>query len=71
MPYPTRNGESSAKGRNALFLMSRSATLQKRKEFSVLWAVIGFLLCLLPFLIYLMVYASKPDFEVLEITVMS
>lgn len=47
-----------------------SATLQKKKEFSVLWAVIGFLLCLLPLLIYLIVYATKPDYEVIEIVVM-
>lgn len=46
-----------------------SATLQKKKEFSVLWGVIGFLLCLLPLLIYLVVYASKPDVEIVEISV--
>ena len=36
-------------------------TLRKDKEFSVLWAVVGFVLCLLPFLIYLIVYASEKD----------
>lgn len=49
---------------------STSATLQKKKEFSVLWAVVGFLLCLLPLLIYLIVYATKPDIEIVEITVL-
>lgn len=38
-----------------------SVTLMKRKEFSVLWTVIGFLLCILPLLIYLIVYASQSD----------
>jgi hypothetical protein len=38
-----------------------SVTLVKRKEFSILWAVIGFLVCLLPLLIYLIVYASESD----------
>lgn len=38
-----------------------SVTLMKRKEFSVLWTVIGFLLCLLPLLVYLIVYAAQSD----------
>ncbi len=38
-----------------------SVTLVKRKEFSVLWAVIGFIICLLPLLIYLIVYAAQSD----------
>ena len=38
-----------------------SVTLIKRKEFSILWAVIGFIICLLPLLIYLIVYASQSD----------
>jgi hypothetical protein len=38
-----------------------SVTLVKRKEFNVLWAVIGFVLCLLPLLIYLIVYAMEQD----------
>jgi hypothetical protein len=48
-----------------------SVTLQKRKEFSVLWAVLGFLICLLPLLIYLVVYATRPDVEIVEIFVVS
>lgn len=46
-----------------------TATLQKKKEFSALWAVIGFVLCLLPLLVYLVIYASKPDVEVVQIDV--
>ncbi len=46
-----------------------TATLQKKKEFNVLWAVIGFVLCLMPLLIYLIIYATKPDVEVVQIDV--
>lgn len=46
-----------------------STTLQKKKEFSALWAVIGFLFCVLPLVIYLIVYSSKPDVEIVEIVV--
>lgn len=46
-----------------------SVTLQKKKVFNVLWAVIGWLVCLLPGLIYMIVYASKPDVEIVEISV--
>jgi hypothetical protein len=45
-----------------------SATLIKRKQFSTLWAVIGFLVCVVPLLVYLIVYASQKD-KVIEITV--
>ena len=38
-----------------------SATLFKKNEFSVLWAVVGLLLCLLPLLVYLVVYATQND----------
>lgn len=43
--------------------------MQKAKSFSVLWAVIGFLLCLLPLLIYLIVYAMQPDVSLVEIII--
>jgi len=46
-----------------------TAVMQKNKEFSVLWAVVGLILCLLPLLIYLIVYACQPDVEVVEIVV--
>jgi hypothetical protein len=38
-----------------------SATLFKKKEFSILWLVIGLLLCLVPLIIYLIIYASESD----------
>lgn len=43
-------------------------TLVKRKEFSVFWAVIGFIFCLLPLVIYLIVYALQTD-QMVTITV--
>lgn len=45
-----------------------SATMIKRKQFSTLWAVIGFLVCVIPLLVYLIVYASQKD-KVIEIIV--
>jgi hypothetical protein len=38
-----------------------SATMFKKKEFSVLWAVVGLLLCIVPLLVYLIVYATQKD----------
>ncbi len=38
-----------------------SATLFKKKEFNIIWAVIGFFLCLLPLLVYCIVYATQND----------
>lgn len=46
-----------------------SMTLQKKKEFKVVWAVIGFVLCILPLLVYLIVYATQPDVEVVQIQI--
>ncbi len=46
---------------------AQSATMQKKKEFKILWAVIGFILCVLPLLVYLIVYATQADVEVVEI----
>lgn len=40
----------------------------KKKEFSVLWAVIGLLICIIPLLIYLIIYATESD-KVVEIRV--
>jgi hypothetical protein len=45
-----------------------AVTLIKRKQFSTLWAVLGFIVCILPLLIYLIVYASQSD-QVVEIVV--
>lgn len=44
------------------------ALMFKQKEFNVLWAVIGFFLCLLPLLIYAIVYATQKD-QLVEIRV--
>jgi hypothetical protein len=44
------------------------AVMFKKKEFSVLWAVVGLLLCLLPLLVYLIVYATQKD-QLVEIRV--
>ncbi len=33
----------------------------KKKEFNVLWAVVGFFLCIIPLLIYAIVYATQKD----------
>ena len=40
---------------------AESVTLFKKKEFNVLWAVIGFFLCLLPLLVYCIIYATQND----------
>jgi len=37
------------------------ATMFKKKEFSILWLVVGFILCVVPLLIYLIVYAAQSD----------
>ena len=38
-----------------------SVTMLKKKEFNILWAVIGLVVCLLPLLVYLIVYATQQD----------
>ncbi len=38
-----------------------SVTLFKKKEFNIIWAVIGFFLCLLPLIVYCIVYATQND----------
>lgn len=40
---------------------AESMTLFKKKEFNVVWAVIGFFLCLLPLLVYCIVYVTQDD----------
>lgn len=44
----------------------RSVTLVKRKEFSIPILIIGFFLCLLPLIIYLIMYAFQKD-QIVEI----
>jgi hypothetical protein len=46
-----------------------SVTLQKKKEFNILWALVGFILFMLPLLIYIIVYLTKPDVELVEIVI--
>ncbi len=38
-----------------------SVTLFKKKEFSILWLVIGLLLCVIPLLVYLVQYSREED----------
>lgn len=50
-----------AQGFNVASRTATSVTMVKRKQFSILWTVIGFFLCVLPLLIYLIVYAIQSD----------
>jgi hypothetical protein len=43
-----------------------SATMMKKKEFSILWLVVGLILCVVPLLVYLIIYATQSD-SVIEI----
>jgi len=45
-----------------------SVTLFKKKEFNVIWAVVGFFLCLLPLLVYCIVYTTQSD-EMVIVTI--
>jgi hypothetical protein len=38
-----------------------SATMFKKKEFSIVWAIVGLFLCFLPLLIYLIIYVTQSD----------
>ncbi len=38
-----------------------SVTLFKKKEFNILWAIIGFFLCWIPLIIYAIVYSQQSD----------
>ena len=44
-------------------------TLQKAKAFNVLWALLGFLFCVLPLLIYMIWFSMQPDVSIVEIIV--
>ena len=50
-----------AQGYNVANKTPMQVTLIKRKQFSYFWAVIGFIFCLLPLVIYLIVYALESD----------
>lgn len=43
--------------------------MQKKKEFKALWAVIGFLLCVVPLIVYIIYYVTQPDVEIVEIKI--
>ena len=47
-----------------------SATMMKKKEFSILWLVVGLILCVVPLLVYLIIYATQSD-SVIEIRLVS
>jgi len=47
-----------------------TATLFKKKEFNIIWAIVGFFLCLLPLLVYCIVYATQSD-EMVVVKVVS
>lgn len=57
-----------AQGFNVANKTPLQVTLVKRKSFSYFWAVIGFVFCLLPLVIYLIVYALESD-QMVTITV--
>lgn len=40
---------------------TESVTLFKKKEFNIIWAVIGFFLCVLPLLVYCVIYVTQDD----------
>jgi uncharacterized membrane protein YukC len=48
---------------------SEKVVMQKKKEFKVLWAVIGLILCVFPLLIYAIYYATQPEVEIVEIAI--
>lgn len=58
-----------AQGFSVVNKTATKITLQKKKEFSIMWAVLGFMVCVLPLLIYLIIYSTKPAVEVVEIEV--
>lgn len=52
------------KGYRVTSQTSRTAQLVKPKKFSVIWAIIWFVLAVLPFIVYLIYYAGKRDQQV-------
>ena len=51
----------AARGYEVVARTPGSATLVKRKRFSLFWVVVGLLLCLVPLVLYLVVYAMESD----------
>lgn len=56
-----------AKGFVVASSTAEKVVLQKKKEFKALWAVLGFLFCVLPLIIYIIVYVTQPDVEIVEL----
>lgn len=42
-------------------------TLQKLKQFKIAWAIVGFFMCGLPLIIYLIIYAMEPSVKVVDV----
>jgi hypothetical protein len=51
----------AARGYELVARTPGSATLVKRKRFSLFWLVVGLVLCLVPLVAYLVVYAMQSD----------
>jgi hypothetical protein len=47
---------------------SKSTIMEKRKEFSVLLAILALALFVLPLVMYLVVYSLMPDSQIVQIT---
>ena len=50
-----------AQGYTTMNRTPTSATMVKRKEFNILWAIVGFFLCIIPLLVYAVMYANETD----------
>lgn len=51
----------AARGYELVARTPGSATLVKRKRFSLFWLAVGLVLCLVPLVVYLAVYAMQSD----------
>jgi uncharacterized membrane protein YukC len=61
-------GHYVAEGFTVAHRSDTSIVLLKKKEFQVVWAVVGFFLCVFPLVAYLVYYATQKD-EMVEIRV--
>ena len=60
-----------ARGYAVVDRTATTVTLRKPKSFSFSWALIGLLLCVLPLFLYLLIYATRPDYDIVEIVVLN
>jgi uncharacterized membrane protein YukC len=58
-----------AEGFSLVNKTDKTAIMQKKKQFSTLWAVLGLALCVIPLIIYILIYAVQTDVQVVEIVV--